>query len=304
MAPPDTRRDDRTEMKIKSYDRVNRHDSGKSFGISRMEDIYTRRQGRPDRAHRHDYYTVLLIRRARGKHIIDFNSYALDDGQVYFITPGQVHLLLESEKPRGFSMVFSQAFLVQNNIAPCFMEDLNLFNDCGSAPPLQPARESFQELLNYGEQMYRFFHADDKFKTKAIGALLELFLICCNAMCTMPRENTQKREAGNGILKKFKELVEEHFTKKHNLTFYARELNISPDYLNRTIKALIGKTAKAYIQSRIILEAKRRLYFTHDPVKEIAYTLGFREPAHFSSFFKTHTRHAPSRFRREKIGFL
>lgn len=52
-----------------------------------MKDIYDRRKGQRDEPHRHDYYTVLLIKKAMGKHIVDFNEYPLKSYQAFFIFP-------------------------------------------------------------------------------------------------------------------------------------------------------------------------------------------------------------------------
>ena len=67
------------------------------------------------------------------------------------------------------------------------------------------------------------------------------------------------------------------------------------------MKSKIGKTAKDYIQARIITEAKRLLYFTGISNKEIGYELGFNEPANFSAFFKKNTQLLPSNFKKIEI---
>ncbi len=76
-------------------------------------------------------------------------------------------------------------------------------------------------------------------------------------------------------------------------------MHISAKYLNQVVKSLIGQTAKAVIQEKIILNAKRELRFTEKTIKEIAYELGFEEPLHFSSFFKNCTGVSPSAFREQ-----
>jgi len=42
------------------------------------------------------------------------------------------------------------------------------------------------------------------------------------------------------------------------------------------------------------------IYFTDLSNKEIGYSLGFMEPAHFSAFFKNCTGHSPSNFLKEQ----
>ena len=67
---------------------------------------------------------------------------------------------------------------------------------------------------------------------------------------------------------------------------YADMLAVTPNYLNEMVKEVSGFTASHHIQQRIILEAKRKVIFEGDSLKEIAYGLGFWDPAHFSKFFK------------------
>ena len=92
-----------------------------SFAISKMEDIYTNRNGKADETHRHNYYTVLIIKKGKGQHKIDFNSYNLDKGQIYFVAPGQVHQVIEIEKSQGYVMTFSCDFLIENAIPLSFI---------------------------------------------------------------------------------------------------------------------------------------------------------------------------------------
>ncbi|MGB3383878.1 MAG: helix-turn-helix domain-containing protein [Marinomonas sp.] len=47
----------------------------------------------------------------------------------------------------------------------------------------------------------------------------------------------------------------------------------------------------------MLLEAKRQLLYTSQSIEEIAYNLGFKDPAYFSRFFKKNTGYPPGRFR-------
>ncbi|MEB3344485.1 helix-turn-helix transcriptional regulator [Aquimarina gracilis] len=289
---------------IKTYEFVDRSDTHLSFDIKRMEDVYDSSRGKLDDPHRHNFFTVLFIKTANGKHMIDFNEYELEENQVFFVSPGQVHQLNEHQKSYGWAIIFSRQFLEENNIDYCFIEDINLFTAYGETPPLYLNSKQQKQLDHYCRQLFEIQQSNVKFKSQAQGALLKLFLIACNNICTLDERNTQQLQAGATILKDFKNLVERHFSEWHLVQQYAEALHVTPDHLNRTIKSLIGKTAKEYLQSRIIIAAKRMLFFSDQTTKEIAYALGFSEPSNFSNFFKKSTGTSPSAFKNNgNVGF-
>jgi len=271
---------------VKTYQKVNSKKENVSFGISRMEDIYIKRNGEVDEPHRHNYYTVLFINKANGLHKIDFNTYELSDKQIFFVAPGQVHQVMETKKSLGFAMTFSNQFLVESSIPLSFIDSLNLFQNYGQSPPLSPSRDQFDAIENFTKNIFKLFNSDTKMKSLSIGAFLKLLLIECNNICAINPVESDLDSSGDNLIRAFKNAVDNNYKKEHSTTYYANELHITPDHLNRTIKAKIGKTAKEYIQARIVTEAKRLLYFTNLSNKQIGYELGFNEPANFSAFFK------------------
>ena len=99
------------------------------------------------------------------------------------------------------------------------------------------------------------------------------------------------------ILRDFKHLVDARYHQWHKVNDYAAEVHLSPKYLSQTVKQFTGKSAKEFIQDRLVLEAKRLLLHTDLSVKEVAYKIGFEEPLHFSAFFKKKAGVSPSSFR-------
>lgn len=288
---------------VKTYQKVNAEKKNVSFEISKMEDIYTKRNGEVDEPHRHNFYTILIINKAKGLHKIDFNTYELSKHQVFFVAPGQVHQVIETEKSVGFAMTFSNLFLVENSIPISFIDSLNLFQNYGQSPPLLPIKDQFDVIEGYAKNIFKLFNSNTNMKSYSIGSFLKLLLIECNNICAINPIESDIDTSGDNLIRTFKKAVENNYTKEHSTTFYANELFISPDHLNRTVRAKIGKTAKDYIQARIVTEAKRLLYFTDLTTKEIGYELGFNEPANFSAFFKKHTQLSPSNFRKNEIKY-
>ncbi len=99
------------------------------------------------------------------------------------------------------------------------------------------------------------------------------------------------------LVREFLRLLEENFRIKHSVNDYSVLLGVTPPHLTRTCQQVIGKSTSDLIQDRLILEAKRSLVYTRMPVSELAYGLGFVDPAHFSKFFHRRMNMSPSRFR-------
>jgi AraC-like DNA-binding protein len=269
-----------------------------SFVIKTMEDIDRHQAGITDPPHRHNYYTIIHSYNTSGKHIIDFREYSLEPDQVFFVSPQQVHQVIADPSPTGVVILFTPEFLEKNSIQEDFISNIRLFRSCTDSPPLPVEEPMKTRLINFSEEMLDAFHSENRMRIETIGAYLKLFLIECNNHCSLkPTGNTQKIEVEKSMVKNFKELVEDHFHKWHQVQDYASALNVTPGYLNEVIRESLRLSAKEYIQSRLILEAKRISLYTKKSGKEIGYDLGFEDPSHFSKFFKLQTGQSLAEFK-------
>tara|TARA_R110002020_G_scaffold113688_1_gene261522 strand:+ start:10416 stop:11288 length:873 start_codon:yes stop_codon:yes gene_type:complete len=94
----------------------------------------------------------------------------------------------------------------------------------------------------------------------------------------------------------FLKLLSRHYSTQHHIPFYAEKLQVSAEYLSKTIKAISGRSAKYFIKQAIIKEAMILLQGSPD-IAEIGRRVGFNDPPSFSRFFKRHTSMSPSAFR-------
>ncbi len=100
------------------------------------------------------------------------------------------------------------------------------------------------------------------------------------------------------LLRRYEALVEDHFRDRWPVAAYAAELAVSPTHLNRVVRQATGRPASALIADRVLREARRMLIYTDLTAAEIAYALGFNDPAHFSRVFARGTGLPPREFRR------
>lgn len=77
----------------------------------------------------------------------------------------------------------------------------------------------------------------------------------------------------------------------------AAGLGVAAARLNAACRRVAGCSTLHLVHAALLAEAKRALLYTHQPVSEIAYELGFEDPAYFSRFFTQRTGRTPSAFR-------
>jgi AraC family transcriptional regulator, transcriptional activator of pobA len=100
------------------------------------------------------------------------------------------------------------------------------------------------------------------------------------------------------LQRRFEELVEAHYREHLPVSDYARRLAVTPTHLSRVMRRTTGQPASAVLEARIIREARRNLAYSNLSVSEIAYALGYNDPAHFSRVFARATGHSPRAFRK------
>jgi AraC-like DNA-binding protein len=100
------------------------------------------------------------------------------------------------------------------------------------------------------------------------------------------------------VFRDFSRHLEIHFREKHNVADYADLLHIAPKTLTHKFKSLNLDSPNQFIINRILLEAKRLLFYTDKPVKEIAYNLGYEDPAYFNRLFTNKIGSTPTNFKK------
>ncbi len=104
------------------------------------------------------------------------------------------------------------------------------------------------------------------------------------------------------LMSRFRARIEERFRLREPVSAYAEGLNVTISRLQTVCGKIAGQTPSDMIDERVMREAKRSLLYTDISVSEIAYSLGFSDPAYFTRFFTRHEGQSPGRFRRARTG--
>lgn len=244
------------------------------------------------------YYKILWNRENSHTVTIDGYSLALEKNQVLFCTP--LNIL---EIPTGsnlISVVFNREFY-------CLREHDHEVSCYGflffgsSAPPVITLNN--QEVLSF-EMMFQVFKEEFETRDHIQGEMLRVMLkrLLIKSTRLFAEKSTQKNLSTPqlDLIRKYHILVENHFKEKHQVAEYAELLFKSPKTLSNLFKKTGNASPLKIINERIILEAKRLLIFSSKNADEIGYELGYKEPAHFSKFFKSHTGMPPGQFKEQQ----
>jgi AraC-like DNA-binding protein len=106
--------------------------------------------------------------------------------------------------------------------------------------------------------------------------------------------------ANLNVIREYNILVEKHFRNMHYVKDYADLLHKSPKTLSNLFPKYSDKSPLMVINERILLEARRLLLYSDKSTMEVADELGYKDPGHFSKFFKKHEGLSPSQFRKER----
>lgn len=141
------------------------------------------------------------------------------------------------------------------------------------------------------------FATSDKIQGDMLQMLLKRLIIICTRLA---KEQLIVKKLDNeqiDVVRKFNVLVDTHYKTKRKVSDYADLLFKSPKTLSNLFALYNQKSPQQIILERLALEAKRLIRFTNKQNQEIAYELGFNDPAHFSRFFKKMTDYSPSQYR-------
>lgn len=116
---------------------------------------------------------------------------------------------------------------------------------------------------------------------------------------TRQRSKGTDRSSGHrrAVVARFSERIERRYRKGEPLTDYVAALNVSESRLRNACIAVTGQTPVQLLHARVLLEAKRQLLYTDEPVRAIAYALGFSDAAYFTRFFSRQAGLSPRAFR-------
>jgi AraC-like DNA-binding protein len=252
--------------------------------------------------HQYEFHTLVLVTQGTCTQVVDFEPISCAPGSLLVLRPGQAHNYGHDDAWDGWNVLFRPEFVLPVSSAT---RSLTLAVDLERLPDHLALRgKELRTVTRAIEQL----GADAKFDAPLddLNALLrhQLHALLTRLCILKGRQQGQAPVLSPALqrFQRFQHLVEERFAQWHQVACYSDRLGYTEKSLTRAVTASTGKTAKAFIAARVVLEAKRLLAHTDLPVATIAERLGFDEATNFGKFFRREAGSTPAAFRRLQRG--
>lgn len=279
---------------------INKQDGNLAFKIFNFE-----KGNHFDHLQRNNFYSIIWLKKGRGKLKADFSEYDFTENALFTFAPYQPFMFLDNSEISGIAVQFhSDFFCIHANHTEVGCDGV-LFNNIYEKPffNINPGSTNLLDLLL--DQMKNEVKIAALAQYEQIVSYLKIFLITASRIKTEEATDKSCKIIENKeplLLRNLRAAIEQNFKSKHSASDYADLLNISANALAKSVKTFYNKTLTALITERIIIEAKRELYLSSKPIKEIAWELGYADEYYFSRLFKANTDISPQLYR-DTVGF-
>ena len=246
-------------------------------------------------AHRHTgLHQFQLLERGRAEVTLDKLPQTVKAPAAFMLAPGCVHAFGYAPGSVGRqvtvpSVMLEQAFASAPMLAARLASSLVIAGDAMRDHAAQ-ATALFARLAGEIEQA-----APGRMEAlRAHAVLLATWFL--RSTGSDPVDETH-RALRDTLVQRYRALLELHLRRHQPLGFYAESLNVTPDHLSRTCRAVTGQSALDLLHERLLLEARRLLAYTGAAVRDVALELGFSDPAYFTRFFTRRAGLSPLAYR-------
>jgi len=274
-----------------------RYKTVNTFHVNTIQDYlnFSRREEFPLPPHRKEIFDFIFLTKGSTERTKGLDEFTLTKNQIFFLPAYQITTMRSmSEDAEGFYCHFHPDIFFKKLFQKELLHQFNFLHFTGNPiVELDKKTSVFAEVLL--KKLLDEYRRDEECDVNlAASTILTLFFAV--SKFSQPIEHSGGN-AANRIANEYKSLLQKNIYDRKKVGYYADQLSISPEHLNRSVKSAFGKTAHEYLDEMVLLEAKVLLRQSTLNVSEIAYKIGKENPGDFIRFFKSKTGITPKQYR-------
>ena len=190
--------------------------------------------------HKHDFYLTVLFTQGQGTHEIDFNTYPIQSGALFFLKPGQTHNWQLSDDIEGYIFFHSKTFY-DSYFSSKSVLDFPFFYSTQNAPYLLLTETQLNSVTLIFQNILTEYLNKQDFHTQKIINLVDHLYIDITRWYTQNKSiNTPFSHSYILKTQLLEQLIDTHFKTDKLAHQYALRMHITPKHLNRIITFTLG----------------------------------------------------------------
>ena len=254
----------------------------------------------PDVPKRMDCIFVALCLSGEARYTVDTEERTVKANDAIIISEGQVlNNSWLSDDLSGVAIMMSENFF--NEVVKGVHDLSSLFLFSRTHPVFELRADEADTIMTYLNIIRtKLKAADHHFRRDVVRSLMAAMIYDISHVMygVMQGGDKRKQTRAEAIFTSFIRLVEQNFRKERRVSWYAKQLCITPKYLSETIKAISRRTPNEWIDKYVTLELRVQLKNTSKSIKEIAEDLNFPNQSFLGKYFKEHVGLSPSAYRK------
>ena len=260
--------------------------------------------GRDMPVHRHaQYFQIHYIESGHINFHIDDKLYQVQGPSLFLTPPAIPHSFQTIQNAGGHVLTVYQSIIWELMKRGLQMEpELNLdlgicLAELNIEKKQQKQWQLIQQLL---QNIKEEWHSDSPAKSLVLESYVYLLIIQVARLSSRQAKSSLVNNDDLRLFHRFSHAIEAHLHEHWKLSDYTRTIGVSESRLYQICKRISNSSPKKIIRERLLQEIKRMLTFSSHSSNEIAYQLGFNDPAYFSRFFKSQTGITPHSYRKKQ----
>ena len=245
-----------------------------------------------------DGFSAIIMMAGEATVSIDMENYQVRPDTIVFFNPDSIIRTVKcSANAAAYFLAFSKSFV--NEIQIDLSTSLPVYMRFGKAPVLQVRKQDVEEIRQLFQLIKTMLRSDkERYRHEIIRTLFTTAFYIITEINQREQPGEVKQGRCEVLFDEFMSLLQQYNKRERNVSFYAKQLNITPKYLSSVVRSVSGNSAAWWINHTVILHAKNLLQTDRQlTVQQISDKLSFPNPSFFGQYFKRHVGMTPKEFR-------